>query len=344
MAQISSITRFGLIEPFDLQVARGQITGHSTVNIYGYGAAITTSTIPAWENATAYTFPVAATTMNLVSTVNTGGDKTGTSILIQGLDSSYAAISETLTLNGTTAVVTTKSYLRINSISVSAITAGANPTLICSNQTATLTAGGASTYTWTSGPLTATYSTSIAGTYTVTGTAFGCVNTQTVSLLANGVPTLTVNSGSICSGDSFTITPSGASTYTYSGGSNIVSPFITTNYTVVGSNTVGCVSSKTLSVEVNKKPNTVITGTNTICLGNSATLSTQFLGSAIGGVVTYSAGYAIHTFTSNGTFSVTGNLPVEYLIVAGRGGGGYRHGAGGGGGGLLTGSLTATAS
>jgi hypothetical protein len=128
MGVYSSATRQGAFEPFDLQVARTQIDGHSTVNIYGYGAAITTSTIPAWENATAYTFPAAATTMNLVSTVNTGGDKTGTSILIQGLDANYAVISETLTLNGTTVVVTTKSYLRINSISVSAITAGANPT------------------------------------------------------------------------------------------------------------------------------------------------------------------------------------------------------------------------
>jgi len=128
MGTYSSATRQGAYEPFDLQVARGQVDGHSTVNIYGYGAAITTATIPAWENATAYTFPAAATTMNLVSTVNTGGDKTGTTILIQGLDSSYAAISETLTLNGTTVVVTTKSYLRINSISVSSITAGANPT------------------------------------------------------------------------------------------------------------------------------------------------------------------------------------------------------------------------
>jgi len=128
MGVYSSVSRQGAYEPFELQVARGQIDGHSTVNIYGYGAAITTSTIPAWENATAYTFPAAATTMNLVSTVNTGGDKTGTTILIQGLDANYAVISETLTLNGTTVVVTTKSYLRINSISVSAITGGANPT------------------------------------------------------------------------------------------------------------------------------------------------------------------------------------------------------------------------
>lgn len=120
MAQISSISRFGLVEPFDLQIARGQITGHSTVNIYGFGSAITTSTIPAWENATAYTFPVAATTMNLVSTVNTGADLSGSTILIQGLDANYAAISETLALTGTTVAVTTKSYLRINSIIVTA--------------------------------------------------------------------------------------------------------------------------------------------------------------------------------------------------------------------------------
>ena len=125
---VRSITQIGTYEPFELQVARGQITGHSTVNIYGYGGAITTSTIPAWENATAYTFPAAATTMNLVSTVNTGGDLSGTNILIQGLGAGYVAQSETLALTGTTVAVTTKSYLRINSISVSSVTAGAAPT------------------------------------------------------------------------------------------------------------------------------------------------------------------------------------------------------------------------
>jgi len=114
----ASQTQYGKNEDFDLQVARGLVPGHSTVNIYGFGSAITTSTIPAWENATAYTFPVAATTMNLVSTVNTGDDLSGTNILIQGLGSNYTILSETLALTGTTAAVTTKSYLRINSISV----------------------------------------------------------------------------------------------------------------------------------------------------------------------------------------------------------------------------------
>lgn len=110
----SSVTRMGEYEPFDLQVARGQIGGHSTVNIYGYQPAVNNSYIPLWENATAYTYPVAATTMHLVST-NAGDTAT---IFISGLDASYNPISETKALTGTTAVTTTKSYFRINSMQV----------------------------------------------------------------------------------------------------------------------------------------------------------------------------------------------------------------------------------
>ena len=124
----TSQTQYGKDEYFDLQVARGQIPGHSTVNIYGFQVSVTIANIPIWEVAGAYAYPAAATTMNLVSTVNTGADKTGTTILIQGLDLTYRPINETLTLNGTTVVVTTKSYLRIQSISVASVTGGVEPT------------------------------------------------------------------------------------------------------------------------------------------------------------------------------------------------------------------------
>lgn len=109
-----SITQIGKYEPLDLQIARGQIPGHSTVNIYGYQPTVNNTYIPLWENATAYTYPVSATTMHLAS--SNAGDTA--SILISGLDSSYTPISETKALNGTTAVVTTKSYFRINSMQV----------------------------------------------------------------------------------------------------------------------------------------------------------------------------------------------------------------------------------
>jgi M6 family metalloprotease-like protein len=56
---------------------------------------------------------------------------------------------------------------------------------------------------------------------------------------------------------------------------------------------------------------------------------------ATGGTVTYSGGYTIHTFTSNGTFTCSGPMDLEVLVVAGGGGGGCHTGGGGGAGGVV---------
>lgn len=109
-----SISSERRVEDFDLQVARGQVPGHTTVNIYGYQPAVSTTFIPIWENATAYTYPVAATQMHLSGTA---GDTA--TITINGLDSTYAMISESVVLNGATSVTTVNSYLRVNSMAVS---------------------------------------------------------------------------------------------------------------------------------------------------------------------------------------------------------------------------------
>lgn len=121
MGVYSSATRQGTYEPFDLQVARGQVDGHSTVNIYGYQPSVGTTFIPVWENATAYTYPVAATQMKISGSV---GDTA--TITINGLDANYAIISENVVLNGATAVTTTKSFFRINSMNV-AVGSATNP-------------------------------------------------------------------------------------------------------------------------------------------------------------------------------------------------------------------------
>jgi len=104
-----------------LQISRGLVTGTSVVNIYGYQNALPNSSAatyyPVWENTTAYTYPGSASTMLLWSS---SGSDTNVSVLINGLDSSYNLLSETLTLtNGTTGVTTANSYLRINGIQVS---------------------------------------------------------------------------------------------------------------------------------------------------------------------------------------------------------------------------------
>ena len=110
----ASVTRAGTYEPFDLQVARGQIQGHSIVSIFGYQSSVTTTAIPIWENATVYTYITTASTLTLVST--SASDDTSAKILISGLDSSFNPISETLAMNGTGAVTTVNSYFRVNSL------------------------------------------------------------------------------------------------------------------------------------------------------------------------------------------------------------------------------------
>ena len=111
---VSSITRGGATEPFDLQVARGQILGHSILSLFGYQSSVTTTSIPIWENASTYTYITSASTLTMVST--SASDDTSAKILINGLDSSFNPISETLALNGTTGVTTVNSYFRINSL------------------------------------------------------------------------------------------------------------------------------------------------------------------------------------------------------------------------------------
>jgi len=115
---IASVTRSGTYEPFDLQVARGQVMGHTQINLFGYNTAISNATaasgIPIWENATAYTYITSASTLTLVST--SASDNTSARVLINGLDANFVPISETLALNGVTGVTTVNSYFRVNSI------------------------------------------------------------------------------------------------------------------------------------------------------------------------------------------------------------------------------------
>lgn len=109
-----SISQVGTIEPFDLQVSRGQITGHQTLSLFGYQAAVANTKIPVWENATVYTYITSASTLTLVST--SASDDTLAKVLISGLDANFAPISETLAMNGTSGVTTVNSYFRVNSL------------------------------------------------------------------------------------------------------------------------------------------------------------------------------------------------------------------------------------
>ena len=111
-----SQTQYGKNEDFSLQVGRKQISGHESVFLFGYSASITNAAfIPAWENTAAYTYPASAVAMSIVST---SASDTAVEIVIIGLDANYNRITETVTLTGTTPVVTTTLFFRVNQLDV----------------------------------------------------------------------------------------------------------------------------------------------------------------------------------------------------------------------------------
>jgi hypothetical protein len=125
MGIYSSVSRQGAYEPFELQVARGQIQAHSVVTIAGYNSDVDQS----WEMITpvgnlSYSAVALQMTVSSADADDTSAGTGARTVLITGLDANYAVISETVTMNGQTAVTTTKSYLRINSMLVT--TAGSS--------------------------------------------------------------------------------------------------------------------------------------------------------------------------------------------------------------------------
>jgi hypothetical protein len=97
-----------------------------------------------------------------------------------------------------------------------------------------------------------------------------------VTVTVGSIPTISVTSGAICAGSSYTMLASGAGSYTYSSGSAVVTPSANTSYSVTGTSTLGCVGSNTAvsSVTVNANPTVVASTSNTlICSGESVVLT-----------------------------------------------------------------------
>ena len=124
--EISSISRFGLTEPFELQVARGQITAHRSVVVFGYNPDVDTARVTVWPYTGIIPFPAAALQLKVSSSdANDTAAGTGArTVYVAGLDANYNEIEEIVTLNGQTAVLTTQSFLRVNNAYVATAGSG----------------------------------------------------------------------------------------------------------------------------------------------------------------------------------------------------------------------------
>jgi hypothetical protein len=139
------------------------------------------------------------------------------------------------------------------------LTTVANNTLICAGQSSTLTASGANTYTWTGAGTGATIAVSptITSTYTVTGTGTNnCTGSAVKTITVNPAPIInaTTSNSLLCIGQSATLTATGAASYSWTGGGNsateIVSPSVTTNYTVTATGTNNCTGTAVVTQSV----------------------------------------------------------------------------------------------
>lgn len=211
---------------------------------------------------------------------------------------------------------------------------------ICAGQIATLTASGASTYTWNTNANTASITDSPASTttYTVNGTdANGCSNSAVQSVTVNSLPVVSITgANSVCDGTSANLSANGASSYSWSTGSSgtsiSVTPSVTAAYTVTGTDNNNCSNTASFTVSVNPNPTVSVAG-GAVCPGGSFTLAPtgavtytympngpivspgstttySISGTDANGCVTQTAATAVVTVTNNLSVTVSGNAVI----------------------------------
>ena len=100
---------------FNQQVAMSKVTGVTGLSISGYRLSTGAGFLPAWEDG-AYVYFSSA---QVVRVWSASASDTNVSVRIDGLDADYIEQTETVVLtNGTTGVLTTKQFLRVNSVNL----------------------------------------------------------------------------------------------------------------------------------------------------------------------------------------------------------------------------------
>lgn len=111
-----------------VRVAFGLVDGMSFGTIQGQNSDVDTATVPEdlWEGGGLYPFPATAQSIEILSdSASDAAAGTGArTVTITGLDSNYVEQSQTVTLNGVSAVDVPLTWLRINSTQVATCGSG----------------------------------------------------------------------------------------------------------------------------------------------------------------------------------------------------------------------------
>ena len=158
-----------------------------------------------------------------------------------------------------------------------------SPSVLCSGSVVTINATGGINYTVMPGNVTGTPPFTVMPmtnmTYSVYGdNSSGCIsiNPGLAPVNVNATPTVVVNSGSVCLGQTFTMAPTGAVNYSYSSLFTTVSPTTTGTYSymVWGMAGNGCVGTAVSTLTVAALPTILASATRTtLCVKETVTLT-----------------------------------------------------------------------
>jgi len=126
------------------RAALGLIDGVTRLQLHGYNGAITTTHETVWPASSAYTFLLVNMSAPYVSSADANDTAAGTgarTVYVEGVDTNFNAQTETVSLNGQTSVVLTKSYMSINKMTVLTTGSGLKNAGIVYLGTGTNTAG-----------------------------------------------------------------------------------------------------------------------------------------------------------------------------------------------------------
>jgi hypothetical protein len=201
----------------------------------------------------------------------------------------------------------------------------AGPSTVCSLYSYAYTVSGAATASWTvsagsavSAPTaTITFPTTTNPVYTVSisaagTTTSGCAYNAQQTATVYQSPQIFCSSAAMCAGTSHSITTVGALTYSITGNTWLVTPSVTTSYSVIGTSTAGCVSYTPAVTTITVYPAPLITA------NSPSTCAGQVPPFVLSGASTYSvfgsgANYLIMGWSAQGCLS---NFLNRTVIVA----------------------------
>jgi len=276
----------------------GAISGNTNI----CQSSVNTYSISAVGGATSYTW-----------TLPGGWTGSSTSTIITTTVSATSGNVQVTANNGCGASVPQTLAVTVNPTPATPIITASGPTTFCAGGNVVLASSASNGYNWS--PIVATTQSvtiTSSGNYIVTITdAAGCTATSApTSVTVNSNPSVTALSSpsAVCLGGSATISASGAASYLWNTGATtasfVVSPSVTTGYTVTGT-TNGCSVAATVTFTINQPPTTpTITpsGPTTFCVGGNVTLTSSAENSYLWstGAVTQSI-----IVSSSGNYSVT---------------------------------------